>query len=443
MTDQFRNAVSKALGSNQPDTDAESVDLNDMKDDEAERLDAALSAAFQLLKNNSGGNSKKKSKKERTTNTTVMHFRIRVLDLIEIYLKHKPAFSISLEILLAMYNMIEYCTDSELKPLSAKVNSTLILLLSLREFSNTDDVTAENLCDFLKSLLEKKINPKTLIQHNQLLTKSFHFIITNSGSVPGDATLMINLIKDFAKEYLASKSPTMPYSLLQGIFNIRWAGVWKVAKLLTEEGLETTLLKVRRRTQLLELLTIMYKNVGFIKSDSSTFNKSNKSIEGNVQSYVSQLTDTDQMSFKEFEALINLLLSIHLCHKQPEVKSQINWNLIGEQVQKIREHVPAVSINNYSKFCNTLGLKAVQKSIINGKKKRKHSVNEENTPKSTVPETASEKVSKKKRKTTDENEVSSKKEKKLKKAERLRISSEGFNGFSFSRKHAGINSDED
>lgn len=191
VSDQLRNAVSTALGATIPvDTDADSVDLNDMKDEEAERLDEALSAAFQLMKksgSSASGNSKKKSKKERTTNTTVMHFRIRVLDLIEIYLKTNAALSITLEIMLALFNMIEYCTDGDLKPLSDKVDRVLKRLLALRNFENVDDVTPVHLRDLLKSLVEKKVNPITLSAHNQLLSKSFGFLISNSQLVSGTA----------------------------------------------------------------------------------------------------------------------------------------------------------------------------------------------------------------------------------------------------------------
>lgn len=443
VTDQLRNAVSTALGSTQRDTDANSIDLNDMNDDEAERLDAALSVAFQMMKKTSGAgnNSKKKSKKERATKTTVMHFRIRVLDLIEIYLKTNPTLSISLEIMLSLFNMIEYCIDGDLKPLSDKVDRVLKRLLALREFANTEDVTMENLCDLLKSLVEKKVNPISLSAHNKLLSKSFHFLISNSNSVTGDSTLILNLIQEYAKEYITSRNPTLSFNLLQDIFKIRWIGIWNVAQCLAEEGLQITTIRSFRRTQIMEIITLMYQNHGFINNETvvDIFNRLNKSIEMNIGAYVKRLKDSEQISQKEFIALLNLLLAIHKCYKSDAVKSKLNWILIGEQVQAIRQNVTVESISAYTRFCTMLGLKILKKAHINGEP----NVKQNGLGQKVTLQDVSKEPEPKKRKLENNIEIGySKKEKKLKKAERLRMASEGLNGFSFSDKTC-INSDED
>lgn len=439
VTDQLRNAVSNALVATLPgpeDDDADSVDLNDMDDAEAERLDSALSSAFALLRKSGAHRSKKKSKKERSTTTTVMHFRIRVIDLIEIYLKTKPSLAITIEIMLALYSMIEYCNDADLKSLADKIDRVLKYLLALRHFEDVAEVRCSDVRDLLKSLVEKIESPTKLGAHNQLLSKIFVFLISNASQLPDASTngdLILQLMQSFATDAITTGNPSIPDTLLQDIFKIRWTGVWQVAETVAAQGLRNGPASLAfRRTQALEQLTLVYKNPGFVKTNVAEFTQSSGRIEKSVQQFIGAAAEPNgrKVSPKGFAALCALLTEIHRTQQTFSFKSQLKWSAVQEQVQLVRTRLTlnALQLQSYAKFCKSQGIVVVKKVdapkvALNGNHDDADDDGELLTAK--VNGNGAVKTTKKRR-TEDGEPSDSKAEKRRRREERLRIASIGL-----------------
>jgi len=103
----------------------ESVDIDDMDEEEGRRLNKALSEAFSMLR---GSKTNKKSKKQLNDDRILMHFRIRAIDLLEVYLKsdHHVGTEASLltyiDIMLVLFSLLEFCIrDVHQKPLENRV----------------------------------------------------------------------------------------------------------------------------------------------------------------------------------------------------------------------------------------------------------------------------------------------------------------------------------
>lgn len=500
VTDQLRNAVSTALVSLMPaasaktangaadESDSDSVDLNDMDDDEAARLDAALSAAFQSIRGaaSAGGSSnttksKKKTKAERTTNTTVMHFRIRVLDLLDIYLRTAPSLSVCMEMLPPLCGMIEYCADSDLKPLADKVDRVLKRLLALRQFGSVQDVTVTNLRDLVSGLVALKTNPVRLAEHNQLLSRSVAFAVAAAGQLPAkeasvddaETTSLLGLLMEYASEFIGSRNPRVPYGLLQDVFRLRWPGAWRLGQLVADKALGgggdgAAAVRIFRRTQALELLALMYRNHGAVLADTHAFNGLNAQTERTLAAYVTRFAaagEAARVSPKEFGALVQLLTEVHRTHQLKAVKAVLDWVKVGEQVQRIRGRVVLVTLKPYKRLCQQLRLEVLRNVAPVGQtadgsdddeeeqeekvnKKSKNSKKGKKAQKAVETEmdvdSEEEVVAKqaKKRKASDQA-ADSKRDKKLKKAERLRAASEGLNGLSFTANDDVDEEDDD
>lgn len=455
VSDQLRNAVSNALGAalNDPDNDgAESVDLDDMDDAEAERLDGALSSAFAMLRRSGAHQSttttKKKTRKERSNTTTVMHFRIRVIDLIEIYVKAKPSLAITIEIMLALLGMIEYCKDGQLRPLSDKIDRVLRHLLALRHFDDVSEVSCEDVRDLLKSLVEKWDSPTRLGAHSQLLSRSFVFLISNASQLPDandHASVIVQLIQSYAREFIASSNPSIPNNLLQDIFRIRWTGVWQVAETVAEQGLRDGPAASLgfRRTQALEQLIVVYRNHGFVKTNVSAFAKSSAKIERSLQQFLSTTaaaaagpnSSGRKVSPKGFAALCALLTEVSRTQKAIEYKCHLKWNVIQEQVQTVRKRLTlnSVQLQSYTKFCKSQGLTVIKRleAVFNG---GNHDADEDDdvellTKKDVVNGNGVEKASRKRKPNAAETNGESKKEKRQRREERLRLASIGLDPY--------------
>lgn len=405
-----------------------------------------------------GGNNKK-TKAERITHTSVMHFRIRVLDLIEIYLKTKPSLAITLEILLELVNMTELSRgNKDLQPLSARLDRILKTLFALREFSNVDDVTEINLSHLIESLLDKKVDAAAFDAHHKLLSKIAVFAINAAGTLETSAKVsakspLFLLLDEKLRTLLQKKKNfVINMSTFTDILKIRWHGVWLLAQSIAKYGLlPEHNAKAIRRVQSLELLSTVYKNHGFIQQNAKELNKTIGCVERDIETYATSLKERNGVKTAEFAALLNLLLDVHKFEAAtPEIKSKLDWKLIGASVQAVRM-TTAVPYQIYAALCNRLSLTAiknsdtvVQKTVNNGKQNgngKKEADSDDDDEE--VAEEQPQQNGKRKRKAPEtgkdkgKGKPDAKKLKKLKKLERLKLASAGLDELSFNFSQNG------
>lgn len=454
-SDQLRSAISQALGKALPETDTESVDLNDMSDEEVERLDAALSDAFKSIRKKTG-ESKKKTKLERTTNTTVMHFRTRVLDLIEIYLKASPSLAITLNILTDLIPMYEQCVgNKDLQPLVNRLQRVLRMLLNLREFANIDNVSEIKLYELFQSIINVKPNPAAMNEQNKLRSNLCAFLIAVSQLLKSPDPILLEAIVLCLDNFLKTRNPKVPILVFSDILKTRWLGVWRLGQMIAR----TSLLRAEkcrsfRRSQAMDLLTIIYKNHGFIASDIGEFNEYNAKIEAAIQEYVQWAVSHDQFMPKEFSSLLLLLQEVHKCSQTiPKYKCSIKWSKLAGHIQAIRQKIELDSYPIYLAFCKRHDIQEIKNSETetlkpkNGQKhvngNQKDAEDSDCSEEEQVDDEDAEEMkpaavngsAKKRKAENDSNGLSNKRkaklEKKLKKQNRLKMSSIGLDNVTF------------
>ena len=98
--------------------------MDEMDEEEGRQLDKALSQAFRMYK---ASKPKKSTKKQIKDERILMHFRIRAMDLLEIYLKSehgstKASLASYIDIMLILFSLLEFCIkDTHQKPLENRV----------------------------------------------------------------------------------------------------------------------------------------------------------------------------------------------------------------------------------------------------------------------------------------------------------------------------------
>lgn len=433
-SDKLRNAVSLALGSAMPrDDDMDSIDLNDMTEEEGKKLDEALAAAFSAMKKSGNDSKNKKSKSYRVQMTTLMHFRIRVLDLLEIYIQHEPSLLITIEIMLALFNMLEFCTDEELKPLQIKVEKTLNKLTLLRQFGSIQDVTETNLVDFIRLIVDKKLRSIAFDVQNRLKNKCCMFLIANAKlmSEGGTNDQVLNLLVEYLEDFIKSRNPAVNITLLSDIFKLRWQGVWTLASTLTEKGIAMSI-RTFRRIQVVELLSLVFRNHELINQNTKLAKKHLKNIEKIICKHIEEISKTTNISQREFNTLLDLLLVAKRCHTKFNIDNS-SFSSCTDKIQEIRSRLKLDLAQSYRKFCSAYELKPLKNAAqlpnghANGEEVSDGDENDRdhNTE---VEGKASKKDKVKKRKNSDSATDSFKKSKKLKKLDRMKALSEGLNG---------------
>ncbi|XP_073828104.1 MYB binding protein 1a [Musca autumnalis] len=435
--DKLRNAVSQALiaSGTQVDDDMESVDLNDMTEEEGRKLDEALANAFKAMKK-TGSSQTKKSKSYRVKTTTVMHFRIRVLDLLEIYLQHKPSLLISIEIMLALFNMLEYCVGEELKPLQSKVEKTLLKLTALKNYNTDEDLKEDNFVDFLRLVIEKKAPAPVFEIVNRMRNKCCCFLIANAYKINanGKTPKILALCQEYTQEFVKSRNPTINITLLSDIFKLRWCHIFDLAEDLTQQGVNLEA-RTFRRIQVFEILSTLYKNYELQKLNEDETKKRFKKIEKFLKNHIQTLTQNKSLkqSPKEFQTILELILNVQKAQQRLNITSQLTTEETLNSLQNLRKLIKLESSHIYQRFCGAFKLNVIRNTEVqhteNGKEYNSESEatseddDEEEKEKPTTESNNSAVAQKRKLAAKD-----SRKLKKQKKLQRLEAASKGLNG---------------
>lgn len=451
VTDHLRSVISQALTELGQETDTESVDLNDMKDEEAIRLDVALSGAFKdMVKKTSGG--KKKTKLERTVNTTVMHFRIRVLDLLEIYLKSSPSLDNTLNILTDLVPMYEQCAGNKnLVQLTNRLNRVFRTLFSTRVFSNTDDTTEARLYEIFYNTINIKANPAILAEQNKLKINLMTFLIVVSQLLKASEPILLEGMAAGLKQFLESRNPKLQQQCFNHILQMRWVGAWQLGQIIAATSfLDANKCRSFKRIQALELLTEVYKNTAFIEQRFDDISIFKEKIEKTINSYIQWLVETDSVSSKEFTALLQLITKIHKS-SQKSKKQNLKWPKVFDNIKSIRQYLTLDSVKVYSVFCKTFGIEdtttnqniLVKQSKVNGDTNTSNG----NAEETNHPQTNGTGKKRKQSQSSDTEEPSDKRKakllKKARKEDRLKMSSVGLDDGSFNFTNLGTEQEMD
>ncbi|XP_041971652.1 uncharacterized protein LOC121727737 [Aricia agestis] len=264
--DQLRLAVQKALGSAVvPDSDTESLDADMITEEEGQKLDEALAEAFRQF--HQGKNQK--SKKERKGKKALSDFRIRVLDLIEIYLEKDPQMDICLAMISPLTKALEFCLmDNQLTELQNKIRKTLKSFSKIKKFSATGDLSVETLANFLQSIIEKRERSQFLYQAlGDVITSSATFIINcyqkiqaeeSKSSKTKKKSPLLTVLKTAMDNFFTSRSCLLPIIFFHKILQIQWEGTYDLMEIIVDNIFNENV-RHFRRNEGLELMMGYYR----------------------------------------------------------------------------------------------------------------------------------------------------------------------------------------
>lgn len=423
VNDSLRLAVQTALGTAVADGEDVDLDLDDMNEEEGMKLDMALANAFKILKQN---RKQKKTKADKIAEKTLLHFRMRALDLIDIYLKNNPQMEICLETLIFFFDLMPIVIrEDKHTPLLPRFDGIFLQLSQLKSFSleTVSNVTPKHLAETLTNILDKTVKEKTNIQHLNHFSRSVIFIINCSQMLlkltPGEDEVL-GIIVQKVQEFLTQRNPTLQLTSFLKILSTQWTGNFKLAKFIADTGLKSTTRSLRR-TQSLQMLKNFFKNHSLMTQNEKQAKKYPAKICEPLKEYASELNDVPEPEILE---LIQFILALRN-HKDFAVKDDL-----VAAVQKFRSHSqlkPNV-LSAYKSFCNVMKIPFVandnEVAKVNGngvKQEQQQKTKNEKTANKTAENGG-----------TKRKKTNTKKEKKMRKRVQLEIASQGFDEkFSF------------
>ncbi|XP_058117348.1 myb-binding protein 1A [Anopheles ziemanni] len=391
ISDKMRLAVQQALGRANPETDTESVDLDEMDEEQGRKLDAALSEAFRAFRQAKSSNKKKgPTKVEQQIDTVLTHFRMRVFDLIDAYLKHEPDMIICLELMLYVFEMLPIAMreGSKYGAILNRYKQIFNTLVRIKEFrQNAQDVGAEQLNQILRDLIDKVAKGVAFPERNMYLLKACQFIVLCSQMLEshdrkekqnGRETLQVDTIfGDLLADILTNRNPPIALNMFQTIFRMPWTGNWHLAVRVATGGLKVGSIRGIRRIQVLQLVRGLLHNRRFVSLDLPLAKQSLATICNDaVAPYVAELKGAisggdRSIGQNELLELLQLLLEIHRLQpqleagavvskklqKQQKTHQLLHWETIGQHVQAMRRFtLSSQTMSCYRQLCNRLGL---------------------------------------------------------------------------------------
>ncbi|XP_063925111.1 myb-binding protein 1A-like [Zophobas morio] len=369
VNDKLRIALHQVLGAD-AQSDAESVDLNDLDDEEGDKLNEALGQAFKQFKPNLGRNKKQKKDDEALT-----HFRIRVLDLVEIYLNTNPSMLLTLEIMLPLLQLLEFCIkDDHQKPLEDRVKACLKKLSALKKFSYWEDVTEDVLVELLKSLLQKGTKNAIVIQEmSEKIADCSMFVITCSQIVNAERTKKINcVIKEGLEAFFTRRDCIIPYVLFKNLLQMNWEGILVLVPFLLGCVFASSI-RPFRKNQAVELMKIFLHNQRFISSHAEEI----VTVEDDFLNFLRDSVDF----FREFNAnssqkktkekfLANLFDLLYIVKISVLGRTFEGWELLGEGVRNCRSLITfsrdtKLAFNKLCKSLNISNVVEMRKVVVN------------------------------------------------------------------------------
>ncbi|XP_014470444.1 PREDICTED: DNA polymerase V-like [Dinoponera quadriceps] len=257
LTDRLRIAVHRALGDAATKTDEEDIDVDQMNDDEAKKLDKSLAAAFKILR----VNRQIRNKKQEKTDQALTHFRVRVIDLLDIYLDTCPSMAIIVDMIVPLFSLLEFCIkDPHQKPLEHRVRSCLKKLATVKKFNDITHIDDNLLTTVLKVLIEKGERSASVYQEiSDKLAECCTFLVRYMQQADLSIEGVVGIYVENLTAFFKKRDCVLPFMLFKGVLQLCWKGNWQLASALVDFAFDNSI-RYFRRSQALELLLIFYNN---------------------------------------------------------------------------------------------------------------------------------------------------------------------------------------
>lgn len=377
--DQLRMAVQKALGAAAPESDTESVDADMIDEEEGKKLDEALAEAFKQFHQGKG----KKSKKDRKDKKALSDFRIRVLDLIDIYLEKDPAMDICLGMIAPLTRCLEFCIqDSQFNELENRVRKTIKTLTKVRKFSSVDDIDLNILCDHLKATIDKGARSHFLFQAlGDVITFFATFIIHCSIKIeiknPKSpkknklASPLTEIFKESLQSYFQNRNCMLPIIFFHNVLQTEWDGSYQLVPIIIENVFNNNVRQFRRNEGL-ELISGFYRALKRNKPTADMAIKHLLTLEANFESTLTKtLKSETEFTAKNnfFVTLKKLINTIQMFHQSCHVETKLDFKNLLDIVGSCKATVKTNSCKQIQENHNQVNNKKAKSK--KNKKKRK------------------------------------------------------------------------
>merc|ERR1719458_1924603 len=262
VPEDLKKKLGDALGKHKEESDGEEEEedeLDDIPEEDMRELDKKLAEAFKAI---GGRKDRLTKKKEAMAALAEMHFKLRVLDLVELYLTNKPQPGLLCQVVPALFDALD-------KAVRAEANSVLVsrLVAVMGKVANLPgklskeevEEAGDQLVEVEQELFSRAGSGSVVVA---TLGKTYSRLTTallRLGELGGLSERMEKVYLQALEDFLHNKTCVLPPETFGLAMAHNWPGCWAIASQLAKEALKPSLRQFRR-VSVLSLLSSVLGN---------------------------------------------------------------------------------------------------------------------------------------------------------------------------------------
>ncbi|XP_075219516.1 MYB binding protein 1a [Lycorma delicatula] len=328
--DKLRATIRDALGNAGAVTDTESIDLDDMDEEEGKRLDESLSEAFKQMK-------QQKLKAQSTEEKQLSDFRARVLDLLEIWMRAEPElnlfFDVMVTVLMLLENSVREGTDVQLH---AKIRVFLKKLTSLKKFSYNEKLDISQIVKVMEKLMDKDDKTASVyINMTPQIIDCCTFILKISlrklKNIKKMRPLILEAYKKALHNFFTKNNSVIPVGLFQTALSLQWEGAFSLVVDIVDYAFSSDI-RAFHQGHALHLLQIFFKNKRLLIPDiCKKYSNEIQLITSKIIENMHLLQDKPDKIYQQFN---QLCLSIKKSGVSTDVNEKFSMEFLKQNVNK-------------------------------------------------------------------------------------------------------------
>ena len=328
IDENLMKKVSTALGDHVA-ADESDLEMDDIPDEELSRLDEKLVEAFKALGGRKDKRAKKKAELQKVAN---MHFKLRALELIDIYLNHSPNPELIPSCVTSLVQALDISikAGSAKEPLVKRLKTTIGKICTLK-FKAEDHKLAKDVgtsvLETLGGLME--------------LANTGSVIVTNLGpaypKLTGALLRLVQLWPDLSPDlvaiyeaglesWLTKPSCLLPTAVFSQATSHHWSGCWSLAARLSGSAFSKEV-RQYRRVGALSVLAGIVNNKVFRQEHSDEIRTIIKEILPKIADELNKVEFVEKAKPKYLEELFNILSNIENGDDTTQYKDAISKKL--------------------------------------------------------------------------------------------------------------------
>lgn len=248
--------VSEALGNHAADSDSD-IDMDEVPDEDMAKLDEKLVEAFKAI---GGRKDRASKKKENLQNLANMHFKLRVLELIELYLNNSPNPLFIPSIVSALIESLDKALKLGVsyEPLVNRLKSVLGKVATTKLKIEENAEAGADIIQTLSSLFELSSSGSVVVNHlGAVFPRVMSSCLLRLGKQVSKPQELTTLYCTWLKKWLHEQTCVLPNDIFTLALSHAWPGCWDLASTMATSVFSPEVRNFRKVAIVLMLTTLL------------------------------------------------------------------------------------------------------------------------------------------------------------------------------------------